>query len=117
MMCARFSHLADTNKAKTPGIRAFAMKPRTKRVIVRTIRQVLDEVAFGCGFQAVIGNIRELAPSTLRRCTKVRTTEIASFEFSRAMRYYTWQFSVAAQGKYKNVLTDFVEEKPRDDRS
>ena len=43
IMCTGFSHLVDADKAKAAGIRAFAMKPLTKREIARTIRQVLDE--------------------------------------------------------------------------
>jgi PAS domain S-box-containing protein len=43
IMCTGFSQLVDADKAKAAGIRAFAMKPLTKREIARTIRQVLDE--------------------------------------------------------------------------
>jgi PAS domain S-box-containing protein len=43
IMCTGFSHIVDANRAKAAGIRAFAMKPLTKREIARTIRQVLDE--------------------------------------------------------------------------
>ena len=42
MLCASFSHLVDADKAKTGGIKAFAMKPLTKREIAKTIRKVLD---------------------------------------------------------------------------
>ena len=42
IMCTGFSHLVDADKARAAGIRAFAMKPLTKREIARTIRQVLD---------------------------------------------------------------------------
>ena len=43
IMCTGFSHLVDADKAKAAGIRAFAMKPLTKREIARTIRNVLDK--------------------------------------------------------------------------
>jgi CheY-like chemotaxis protein len=43
ILCTGFSHLVDADKAKAAGIRAFAMKPLTKREIARTIRKVLDE--------------------------------------------------------------------------
>ena len=43
IMCTGFSHLVDADKAKAAGIKAFAMKPLTKREIARTIRNVLDE--------------------------------------------------------------------------
>ena len=43
IMCTGFSHLVDAGRAKAAGIKAFAMKPLTKREIARTIRQVLDE--------------------------------------------------------------------------
>jgi CheY-like chemotaxis protein len=42
IMCTGFSHSADADKAHSAGIRAFAMKPLTKRELARTIRQVLD---------------------------------------------------------------------------
>ena len=42
IMCTGFSHLVDADKAQGAGIRAFAMKPLTKREIARTIRNVLD---------------------------------------------------------------------------
>jgi len=42
IMCTGFSHLVDADKATAVGIRAFAMKPLTKREIARTIRKVLD---------------------------------------------------------------------------
>jgi hypothetical protein len=35
--------VVDADKAGRAGIRAFAMKPLTKREIARTIRKVLDE--------------------------------------------------------------------------
>jgi hypothetical protein len=38
-----FQPLVDADKAKAAGIRAFAMKPLTKREIARTVRMVLDE--------------------------------------------------------------------------
>jgi CheY-like chemotaxis protein len=43
IMCTGFSHLVNADKATAVGIKAFAMKPLTKREIARTIRQVLDE--------------------------------------------------------------------------
>jgi PAS domain S-box-containing protein len=43
IMCTGFSHLVDAEKARGAGIKAFAMKPLTKREIARTVRQVLDE--------------------------------------------------------------------------
>jgi CheY-like chemotaxis protein len=43
VMCTGFSYVVDADKAKQAGIRAFAMKPLTKREIARTIRKVLDE--------------------------------------------------------------------------
>ena len=42
IMCTGFSHLVDADTAKAAGIKAFAMKPVTKREIARTIRKVLD---------------------------------------------------------------------------
>jgi PAS domain S-box-containing protein len=42
IMCTGFSHAVDADKAGSAGIRAFAMKPLTKREIARTIRRVLD---------------------------------------------------------------------------
>ena len=43
IMCTGFSHLVDADKATAAGIKAFAMKPLTKREIAKTIRKVLDE--------------------------------------------------------------------------
>jgi PAS domain S-box-containing protein len=43
ILCTGFSHVVDVDKAKAAGIRAFAMKPLTKREIAKTIRKVLDE--------------------------------------------------------------------------
>jgi PAS domain S-box-containing protein len=43
IMCTGFSHLVDADKATASGIRAFTMKPLTKREIARTIRKVIDE--------------------------------------------------------------------------
>ena len=43
IMCTGFSYLVDADKATAAGIRAFAMKPLTKREIAKTIRKVLDE--------------------------------------------------------------------------
>jgi PAS domain S-box-containing protein len=42
IMCTGYSHLIDADAAKAAGIRAFAMKPLTRREIARTIRGVLD---------------------------------------------------------------------------
>ena len=42
ILCTGFSHLVDEEAAKAAGIRAFAMKPLTKREMARTIRKVLD---------------------------------------------------------------------------
>jgi two-component system cell cycle sensor histidine kinase/response regulator CckA len=42
IMLTGFSHLVDADKAKAAGIRAFAMKPLTRREIAQTIRKVLD---------------------------------------------------------------------------
>jgi signal transduction histidine kinase len=43
IMCTGFSHLVDAGKARAAGIKAFAMKPLTKREIAKTIRRALDE--------------------------------------------------------------------------
>jgi PAS domain S-box-containing protein len=43
IMCTGFSYVVDADKAKAAGIKAFAMKPLTKREIAKTIRRVLDE--------------------------------------------------------------------------
>ncbi len=43
IMCTGFSHLVDAGKAKAAGIKAFVMKPVTKRELAETIRKVLDE--------------------------------------------------------------------------
>jgi PAS domain S-box-containing protein len=43
IMCTGFSHMVDADKAKAAGIRAFAMKPLTKKEIAKTIRQVLSD--------------------------------------------------------------------------
>jgi PAS domain S-box-containing protein len=42
IMCTGFSHIVDADKAKAAGIKAFAMKPLTKREIAKTIRRVFD---------------------------------------------------------------------------
>ena len=42
-MCTGFSHVVDVDKAAAIGIKAFAMKPLTKREIAKTVRKVLDE--------------------------------------------------------------------------
>ncbi|MGD0661134.1 MAG: ATP-binding protein [Syntrophorhabdales bacterium] len=43
IMCTGFSYAVDADKAREAGIKAFAMKPLTKREIAKTIRKVLDE--------------------------------------------------------------------------
>ena len=43
IMCTGFSYVVDTDKARAAGIKAFAMKPLTKREIARTVRHVLDD--------------------------------------------------------------------------
>ncbi len=43
ILCTGFSHIVNANRARAAGIRAFAMKPLTKREIAETIRKVLDE--------------------------------------------------------------------------
>jgi CheY-like chemotaxis protein len=41
IMCTGFSHLVDADTAMAAGIKAFAMKPLTKREIAKTIRKAL----------------------------------------------------------------------------
>jgi FixJ family two-component response regulator len=43
IMVTGFSDIVDASKAKAAGVKAFAMKPLTKREIAKTIRKVLDE--------------------------------------------------------------------------
>ena len=43
IMATGFSHIVDADKAKAAGIRAFVMKPLTKKEIARAARKVLDE--------------------------------------------------------------------------
>ena len=43
ILCTGFSHIVDEESAKAAGIKAFAMKPLTKREIARTVRSVLDD--------------------------------------------------------------------------
>jgi CheY-like chemotaxis protein len=43
ILCTGFSHLVDADRAKAAGIKAFAMKPLTKREIAITIRKVFDK--------------------------------------------------------------------------
>jgi FixJ family two-component response regulator len=38
-----FSHIVDDHVARKAGIRAFALKPLTKKEIARTVRKVLDD--------------------------------------------------------------------------
>ena len=42
IICTGFSYVVDADKAKTAGIKAFAMKPLTKKEIAKTIGKVLD---------------------------------------------------------------------------
>ena len=42
IMCTGFSHLVDADAAKAAGVRAFTMKPLTKREIAMTVRAVLE---------------------------------------------------------------------------
>ena len=42
IMCTGFSHLVDADAAKAAGVKAFVMKPLTKREIAKAIRMVLD---------------------------------------------------------------------------
>ena len=43
IMSTGYSHMVDAEKARAAGIKAFAMKPLTKREIAWTVREVLDE--------------------------------------------------------------------------
>jgi CheY-like chemotaxis protein len=43
IMCTGYSHLVDADVARAAGVKAFAMKPLTKREIARTVRRVLGE--------------------------------------------------------------------------
>jgi CheY-like chemotaxis protein len=45
ILCTGFSHAVDAEAAKQAGIKAFAMKPFTKKEIAKTIRKALDEQA------------------------------------------------------------------------
>jgi PAS domain S-box-containing protein len=42
IVCTGFGHLVDANRAPVTGIKAFAMKPLTKKEIAETIRKVLE---------------------------------------------------------------------------
>ena len=42
ILCTGFSHTVDERTSRAAGIKAFVMKPLTKREIARTIRKVLD---------------------------------------------------------------------------
>jgi CheY-like chemotaxis protein len=64
IMCTGFSHVADEDKAKQAGIRAFAMKPLTKREIARTIRKVLSEQD-STGQQVIIDKMQRMGPWVL----------------------------------------------------
>ena len=43
IMCTGFSYAVDADAGEAAGIKAFAMKPLTKREIAKSIRKVLDE--------------------------------------------------------------------------
>jgi PAS domain S-box-containing protein len=43
ILCTGYSQLIDADKTREVGIKAFTMKPLTKREIAQTIREVLDE--------------------------------------------------------------------------
>ena len=70
IMCTGFSHTVDADSATTVGIKAFVMKPLTKREIARTIRKVLDELGLKRRFQFVIDRIAELSPYKARGCCR-----------------------------------------------
>jgi len=42
ILCTGFSHIVDEGSARAAGIKAFVMKPLTRREIAKTIRKVLD---------------------------------------------------------------------------
>jgi CheY-like chemotaxis protein len=42
IMCTGFSHLVDADAATAAGVKAFMMKPLTKREMAKAIRKVLD---------------------------------------------------------------------------
>ena len=42
IMSTGFSHLVNADAARAAGMKAFLMKPLTKREIAKTVRQVLD---------------------------------------------------------------------------
>jgi CheY-like chemotaxis protein len=43
ILCTGFSYVIDEESARAAGIKAFVMKPLTKREIAKTVREVLDE--------------------------------------------------------------------------
>jgi DNA-binding NtrC family response regulator len=43
IMCTGFSHVVDAGLAKAAGIKAFAVKPLSKKEIARAIRRVIDK--------------------------------------------------------------------------
>jgi CheY-like chemotaxis protein len=43
IVCTGFSHAANEESVKAAGVKAFVMKPLTKREIARTVRKVLNE--------------------------------------------------------------------------
>ena len=42
IMCTGYSQLLDADRARMAGMKAFVVKPLTKKEIAKTIRQVLD---------------------------------------------------------------------------
>jgi CheY-like chemotaxis protein len=42
LLATGFSVLVDADSAKAAGIRAFVMKPLTKREVAKTVREILD---------------------------------------------------------------------------
>jgi DNA-binding NtrC family response regulator len=65
IMCTGFCQLVDADKARAAGIKAFAMKPLTKKELAKTIRNVLDEEGSGCSFRTVIDGVYQCAIPTL----------------------------------------------------
>jgi FixJ family two-component response regulator len=48
ILCTGFGHLVDADKAKAAGIKAFAMKPLTKREIAKSIRKPVRTFSPAC---------------------------------------------------------------------
>lgn len=42
ILCTGFSHIVDEVSARAAGIKAFVVKPLTKKEIAKTVRKVLD---------------------------------------------------------------------------